>query len=407
MKRFMALGLLFVSVLALTFAGGKQSKTGDSNVTTLTLGNWSAQENDRWTLAFKGMEETLGIKVTYRVYPSDSEFWDKIPAEIAAGTSVDMVVSTNEHYLQFIDQGLFLPLDDAIGDGTINISHIVPAPLESWQLNGATYGIPYSINPGLFIINVNLWNQMGFGAYPETWDDVIEICRQFKAKTGKPALVMNLQEYHFTNYALSFGGGWGFGRTINTPQNAKAMQFIIDAYRNGYSITPSELGLGWDGAVMVQGETLFSTGGPWYYRTFQEDAPDIELKYLPIPKGAGNASRLTLHTGALVALKGTKHLPEVKKAIGYAYGRDDLGRAVVDVSGSIPADRNMHAYFRQQFPAFADLIGYSEIGKPFGYPSQSKKFADALISEMQSVMFDPNSKKTGQDIVSALARQFQ
>ncbi|MDR2305325.1 MAG: extracellular solute-binding protein [Treponema sp.] len=407
MKRFLMIGFLLFSILALTFAGGKPAKPADSNVVTLTLGNWSTTENDQWTLGFAGLEEELGIKVTYRVYPSDSEFWDKIPAEIAAGTSVDMVVSSNEHYLQFINQGLFLPLDDAIADGTININQLISSALESWQLDGVTYGIPYSVNPGLLIINVNLWKQMGFGAYPQTWDDVLEICKEYKAKTGKPALVMNIQEYHLTNYALSFGGGWGFGKTINTPQNAKALQFIIDAYRNGYSITPSELGLGWDGAVMLQGETLFSTGGPWYYSSFREDAPDIELKYLPVPRGAGAASGLTLHTGAIVALKGTKHLPEIKKAIGYAYAHDALARAVVDVSGMIPADKNMHSYYRQKFPMFVDLIDYSETGKPFGYPSQSKRFADALISEMQSVMFDRNSKRTGQDIVTALARQFQ
>ena len=56
-------------------------------------------------------------------------------------------------------------------------------------------------------------------------------------------LCVNTQEYHFTNYCLSFGGGWDSGKTIDTPENAAALQFIIDAYRQGYVVTPKELGV--------------------------------------------------------------------------------------------------------------------------------------------------------------------
>lgn len=50
-------------------------------------------------------------------------------------------------------------------------------------------------------------------------------------------------------------------------------------------ITPTELGLSWDGAVLVQQSALFSTAGAWYQLTFETEAPDVELKYLAVPKG--------------------------------------------------------------------------------------------------------------------------
>ena len=51
--------------------------------------------------------------------------------------------------------------------------------------------------------------------------------------------------------------------------NAEALQFLIDAYREGYIVTPTELGLSWDGAVMIQQSALFSTGGAWYQKASQ------------------------------------------------------------------------------------------------------------------------------------------
>lgn len=47
-------------------------------------------------------------------------------------------------------------------------------------------------------------------------------------------------------------------------------------------MTPTELGLSWDGAVMIQQSALFSTGGAWYQKSFADEAPDIELKYLSV-----------------------------------------------------------------------------------------------------------------------------
>src|SRR5699024_5940397 len=120
--------------------------------------------------------------------------------------------------------------------------------------------------------------------------------------------------------------------------NAEAIQFILDAYRGGYIITPTELGLDWDGAVMIQESALFSTGGAWYQSSFAEEAPDIELKYLPIPSGGTTDSGLTLHSAALVALKNSKHPEEVAKAIGYAFDNEGLFEATVDVTEVVPAN---------------------------------------------------------------------
>ncbi len=395
---------------AVTQAPTGETETGNEqnfNGVTLDIGIWSDDEQSRLEAAFAGIEEKLGIKVNFMKYASDSDFWDNIPAQIAAGTAPDIISCTNEHYLQYINQGLFVGLDDAVADGTINTDGILESAFDAWKIDGVTYGIPYALNPGVFIVNNNMWKELGLGdAYPTTWNEVLEICKKVKEQTGNPALCINVQEYHLTNYAISFGGGWGFGKTINSKENADAMQFILDAYKAGYVITPTELGLGWDGAVMIQESALFSTGGAWYQASFASEAPDIELKYLAVPAGGNSAGGATLHSAALVELKNSDAPDAVVAAIGYAFANENLYKATVDVTQVIPANDSYYDLYKESLPNLASLVDYLDKSQPFSYPAESKKFADALITAMQSAMFDEGSTTTGQQIVDELAATY-
>lgn len=384
-----------------------EAENDKGETVTLTLGVWADDETSRLEAAFEKMEEEIGIKVEFLKYPSDSDFWDNIPAQIAAGTAPDIISCTNEHYLQYIEQGLFEPLTDYVDSGEISLEGLWGKAMDAWKIDDVVYGIPYALNPGVFIVNNNMWNEFGLGdAYPKTWDDVLEICKKVKEEYDMPALCLNIQEYHLTNIALSFGGGWDYGKNIDAPENAEALQFLIDAYREGYIITPTELGLSWDGAVMIQESALFSTGGAWYQASFASEAPDIELKYLPVPEGGNGNGGGTCHSAALVALKNSKYPDEVAKAISYAVGGDRLYEAVVGVTEVIPAKEEYFDLYREQVPALAELVDYLDTTTPFSYPAQSKKFADSLINLMQETLFDETSEMTGQDIVDQLAEEY-
>ena len=158
--------------------------------------------------------------------------------------------------------------------------------------------------------------------------------------------------------------------------------------------------------VMIQESALFSTGGAWYQGGFAAEAPDIELKYLPIPKGGSGNGGGTCHSAALVALKNSQHPEEVAKAISYVAEGSKLYEAVVDVTEVIPAGEAYFDYYKEKVPALTELVGYLDDTTPFSYPTQSKKFADSLINLMQETMFDETSSMTGQDIVDQLSAEY-
>ena len=378
-----------------------EAKQGESDGETVTIGVWAEDEQKRLEAAVDGVEAATGVKVEFIQYPSDSDFWDNIPAQIAAGTAPDLISCTNEHYLQYIDQGLFESLNEYIDSGVLSTENINEVAMNAWNIDGNVYGIPYALNPGIFVVNNDMWNEFGLGdAYPTTWDEVLDICKKVKEEHNMPALCLNVQEYHLTNYALSFGGGWDYGNNIDAPENAQALQFLIDAYKEGYIITPTELGLSWDGAVLVQQSALFSTAGAWYQLTFETEAPDVELKYLAVPKGGNGNGGGTMHTAALVALKNSKHLDAAMKVMQFAFGNENLYKATVEVTSVIPANSEYFDLYREQLPDLAPLVDYLETSQPFAYPTQSKKFADRLISLMQEALMNE------QEIVTQLAEEF-
>ena len=89
-----------IGVYAEEDAAVVEADNEDGETVTLTCGVWADDESSRLEEAFSGMEDEIGIKMEFLKYPSDSDFWDNIPAQIAAGTAPDIISCTNEHYLQ-------------------------------------------------------------------------------------------------------------------------------------------------------------------------------------------------------------------------------------------------------------------------------------------------------------------
>jgi len=103
-------------------------------------------------------------------------------------------------------------------------------------------------------------------------------------KTGEYGVVVLLNDFHLSQYVQAFGGGWGYGKTINSPENVKAIEFFVDLFvKDKVAASVIELGWGWDGEAFAQGKAAMSTGGPWYIGFMKGAAPDLNYKLIPMP----------------------------------------------------------------------------------------------------------------------------
>lgn len=414
-KKFLALFLAAAMVGAVAGCsqnGGSGASSGESQepsgeVVTIRMGGWGNCQ-DEHEVGTIGMEEAIGVKVEFQKYPTDSDFWNNLPAQIAAKTAPDFIALMNELYLPYINDGLVVPLTQYVEDGTITCwDNLDQNVKDVWTIDGEIYAIPFFQTPAVFAINMNLWNEAGLteADFPETWDDVLDVCKVFKDTLGMTGLCFNTQEFHFTQYCLSFGGGWDLGKTIDTPENAEALQFVIDAYRQGYVVTPKELGVSYDGNVLMSGDAAMSTGGTWYVNDFAKNAPDVEMKYLKIPYAEGHEdSSGTFHAPGYAILKGGAHEKETAMAINYMMN-DAHDESLIDL-GYIPVNEKFYDEFKEKQPELADLVDAIPKSNGFDYPPAGKEFADALISKMEEALFNSDSSLTGAQIVKELQEEY-
>ena len=386
-------------------SGESQEPSGE--VVTLHCGGWGRVDTEH-EAGVIGMAEAIGINVEFQKYPTDADFWNNLPAQIAAKTAPDFVAISNELYLPYIRDGLIVPLTQYVEDGTITCwDRVNQNAKDVWTVDGDIYAIPFYQTPAVFAINTDLWSEAGLteADYPETWDDVLDACKVFKDTLGMTGLCVNTQEYHFTNYCLSFGGGWDSGKTIDTPENAAALQFIIDAYRQGYVVTPKELGVSYDGNVIMSEEAAMSTGGSWYVSDFAINAPDLNVKYMKVPHAKGHEEASgTFHSPGYAMLKGGAHEKETAMAINYMMN-DTHDEALIDL-GYIPVNEKFHDEFKEKNPLLVDMVDAIPKSNGFDYPPAGKEFADALISKMEEALFNSDSSLTGAEIVKELQEEY-
>jgi multiple sugar transport system substrate-binding protein len=367
------------------------SKSPDTaSEVTVRFGLWgSDKEITTYTEVAKGSEAMFpGLKLEMQPYPSSADFWNQLPAQIAAKTAPDIVKLTNEGSYEYIEKGMFAPIDDLIKEANLDLSAYADSAKEIWAAGGKQYGIPVSVVPAMFIINKDMWDAAGLKEYPKTWAEVKEAAKAL-TKDDVKGICINIMEFHFTQYALSYGGGWGYGKTINSDANVKALETIVDMFESGVAISPQEAGFGWDGEVFANKKAAMSTGGYWYKGFLSESAPDINYVVIGMPEGTTKGC--TSHSDGWVVLKDAPDKIAAVKA-AYYLTRDEALEKIMTEVGINPSKPALSAKYYEVNPEFKAIEAMVPYAKDFGYPADTKKFIDTLIPAMQEKILAGSSK---------------
>jgi multiple sugar transport system substrate-binding protein len=385
-----------------TSSGNEPAQTVEN--VTVRFGMWgSEKEINVYNELLKGSESMFpGLKLEIQTYPSSADFWNILPAQIAAKTAPDIVKLTNEGAYEYIEKGMFTPIDDLVAQAKLDMSAYADSAKAIWASDGKQYGIPVSVVPAMFFINKDMWDAAGLKDYPTTWAEVKEAAKAL-TKDGVKGICINIHEYHFTNYALTFGGGWGNGKTINSEANIKALETIVDFYKEGVAISPQEAGFGWDGEVFANKLAAMSTGGYWYKGYLDEAAPDINYVVIGMPEGTTKGS--TSHSDAWVVLKDTSNPVAAVKA-AYYLTRDEALDKIMREVGINPSKPALSGNYFEVNPEFKPIEAMVPYAKDFGYPSDTKKFIDTIVPAMQEKIL-ANSDKSVKEILDEVQEQFK
>jgi multiple sugar transport system substrate-binding protein len=368
----------------------------------LVFGFWGdSGEITAYENAIKGFEAIMpNVTVEIAQYPSTADFWTQLPGQIAAGTAPDIIASTNEGHMSYIVDGQFLPLDSYGND----VSGVVANAVDAWSYDGQLYAYPTTSAPGIFAINMDMWNAAGLGDMPTTWDEVYEAAKVLTTGDVKGLCIdFGVNPYHVTQYVNSFGGGWGGGSTINSAENVSALDYVLKMYAEGLAANPKDFGHSWDGETFAFEKAAMTTAGAWYVGFMAGSAPEVNYAIIPMPGGNGSQG-CSLHVTGLSVLAGTKN-PDAAAALAYYMSREEAQREMATVAGYQPSLLSLQDWYYEQNPGLASTRASMDWASSFAFPVQATEFGTDLSTAFEDVHYNGNAK-TAQEILDALAATY-
>lgn len=210
--RIMSLILALVVVMGLVACGEKQPASADQggnteNVSkdaskdaskdvekqevTLKLWHiWAAESESNRAPFLKVLNDFQNEYPNIKLEIDETEsqtYMTKIKTTAAANELPDVFYYQSGGLLKnFVDAGKVLCLDDYLKDGTMD--RIIPGTLVNMTYDGKVYGLPYTLACAVFYANEEMFNENNI-KIPETYDELVEAVKAFRAKGITPMTV--------------------------------------------------------------------------------------------------------------------------------------------------------------------------------------------------------------------------
>ncbi|GAA1059299.1 ABC transporter substrate-binding protein [Agromyces bracchium] len=307
-----ATGLAVASLTGCAGGGGDEGGDGEVTLTWWHNGTTGPLPEVWEEVATEFEEAHPGVTVEQTGYQNEDLQRTLIPNALAAGDPPDLFqVWPGGELRDQVENGYLMPLDDVIPD-TIDS---VGATVNPWQVEGATYGIPFTFGIEGFWYNTDLFEEAGIDSPPTTLDELIDD-------------VGALRDAGITPIAVGAGDKWPaahwwyqFALHSCSPESLQAAEtefdfsddcwveageqleeFLgIDPFQEGFLGTPAQQGAGSSAGLVANGQAAMELMGHWNAGVIGGLTPDQQvpefLGWFPFPGIEGAAGDPTAALG--------------------------------------------------------------------------------------------------------------
>jgi arabinogalactan oligomer/maltooligosaccharide transport system substrate-binding protein len=198
-----------------------------------------------------------------------------------AGSLPDLLWTVNDHVGPFTDADLIMPVDDLF-----DMSQFVDAAVNAVKLGGKTWGVPISNGNHLML----LYNKDLVQTPPKDTDELIA-AGQLLTKDGQYGLVYNqVEPFWLVPWLGGFKGKVfaddGRTPTLNTPEMAKALQFLHDI-KFKTPIVPKESDYEGADTLFKEGKAAMIINGDWSLSGYADAGMKFGVARIPLVKATG------------------------------------------------------------------------------------------------------------------------
>jgi putative chitobiose transport system substrate-binding protein len=245
---------------------------------------WTMQLQPQFTDYFNELiaqfeKENPGTTVKWVDVPW-GDMQSKILTAVSAGTAPDVVNLNPDFAAQLAGRNAWLDLDNRIAEG--DRAQYLPKIWQANSLDGKSFGIPWYLSTSVTLYNKDLLERSGISKPPATYEELAQVAKQVKEKTGKYAFFITfvaedsgegLQSFVQMGAELLDPQGKA---AFNTPEGKAVFQYWTDLYQQ--NLLPKEvLTQGHRRAIELyqSGETALLSTGAQFLKTIDTNAPAI------------------------------------------------------------------------------------------------------------------------------------
>jgi len=271
------LSLLLVS--SITLAQKSQIVLGghsevEINYGGTKIGEWAA-------LVQEFMKQNPNIDVKYQeVATGGREMADVITTMLRAqGDAYDIYPCDIFWPYTFLPREWLFPIDEAFPKE--ERSDYVPAMIESFTSGDHIYGVPYMNDYRVLFYRTDILQDAGMQP-PDTWDDLIEICKKLQKPPdlfGYAADWQLHQDCEWEEMMWSNGGQVFTDKevTVNSPQSVEALQYMVDMYKKHQITEPGATVTSIEEArqIFTEGKAIFHQNWLYVYPVSQSEGSKV------------------------------------------------------------------------------------------------------------------------------------
>jgi multiple sugar transport system substrate-binding protein len=273
--------------------------TEPSSEVTLTVSHaWDAsfwprqQQFDKFF-----MERHPNIKITAENTPF-ADYLQKYLTQVAGGTAPDVMYCQFAWAQNFIQRGLFLPVDDYIAkQSDFDLEDFTKSSLVYYESGGQLFGVAYDCGPIMLFYNKDIFDKGGVEYPTSSWtmDDMREAIIKLTSGSGREK-VFGLYDIPYPGgdftptYLAPFGGRFVDDAenqaVLDQPESVEAAKWWMDLYLENKAMpSPSdEQAIGEDLNAFTVGRAAMSGQGSWATPGLLEQA-DFKWAIADWPKG--------------------------------------------------------------------------------------------------------------------------
>ena len=333
-----------------------------------------------------------------------TNYYTKLTAALSAKNAPDVVVVHQSQLVNYVPNGVFLPLDEYVQKAKIDLSTFSPAPLNSCKFDGKLYAIPLDVHPLVMYYNKDLMAKAGVTKVPETLSELISAAKAIQDKTGAIGIALDNTTATYKAYTLTrmfmsllmeqnttILDASNKRANFNNEAGVKAYQALSDMV-NKYKLVPKQLDYDSSVSSFKLGKAGFHFNGVWTVGAFESQS-GLNFGVVQFPALLGkNAGWTDSHTFAVPVQKtiDPDRIMAVMKFINWMTQHGEMWAK----AGHIPTRTTV--YSKPEFKNLPHRAEYADAAKnTFSAPATPKwgELYDAISDSLEeSIALNKDAK---------------